>query len=185
MKIVAIVGSPRPNGNTSYLVDQALQEAATHGCETEKIMLSQYRINPCLGHEDCAKFSACKQKDDAPGILDKFRLADGIILATPVYFYNMSAQMKAFVDRYYFLYTHDILLKARCAGFIVIAGSDGVDQTARALRRFLKLASDSPDSSILTLTGFATKPDAVRKNPALVEEARDLGKRMVEMINTL
>ena len=182
MKIVAIVGSPRPAGNTSYLVDQALQEAATHGCETEKIMLSQYRVNPCLGHEDCSTLSACKQKDDAPGILEKFSCADGVILATPVYYYNMSAQMKAFVDRHYFLYTHDIPLKAVCAGFIVIAGSDGIDQTARALRRFLKLASDIPDSRTLTLTGCATKPGEVRNNPALVEEARNLGRQLAEMI---
>ena len=44
MKIVAIVGSPRPKGNTSYLVDQALEEAAANGCEVEKIVLSQYRV---------------------------------------------------------------------------------------------------------------------------------------------
>ncbi len=184
MKIVAIVGSPRTAGNTSYLVDRSLQEAAAHGCETEKIMLSQYRVNPCAGHEDCSRFSACKQNDDAPGILEKFSRADGIILASPVYYYNMSAQMKAFVDRNYFLYTHDIPLKATCAGLIVIAGSDGIDQTARALRRFLKLASDIPDSRTVTLTGCATKPGEVKNNQALVEEARNLGKRLAEMLST-
>ena len=85
MKILAIVGSPRPEGNTSYLVDQALQEAAARGLETEKIILTQHRVNPCQGHENCASFSACKQDDDAPWILDKFVNADGVILASPVY----------------------------------------------------------------------------------------------------
>ncbi len=178
MKIIAIVGSPRPGGNTDYLVDQALGEASKHGCETEKIMLGRYRVNPCLGHEDCGSFPACKQNDDAPWILEKFSNADGIILATPVYYYNMTAQMKAFVDRNYFLYTHDIPLKAQCAGLIVIAGGAGLDITVRALRRFVGISGDKPDNRIITLTGYASKPGEVKNNLTLIEEARSLGKRM-------
>jgi multimeric flavodoxin WrbA len=108
MKILAIVGSPRPKGNTSYLVDCALEDAADHGIETEKIILSQYKVNPCQGHDNCSSFSSCKQDDDVPWILDKFCNADGIILGSPVYYYNMTAQMKAFIDRNYFLYRHNI-----------------------------------------------------------------------------
>ena len=107
MKILAIVGSPRPKGNSNYLVDQALEEASKLAVDTEKIVLSQYEVNPCLGHDDCASFESCLQKDDAGWIFDRFREADGVILATPVYYYNVSAQMKAFIDRNYFLYTHD------------------------------------------------------------------------------
>jgi len=50
MKIIAIVGSPRTTGNINYLIDQALQEIDTRGFETDKIILSQYQVNPCLGH---------------------------------------------------------------------------------------------------------------------------------------
>jgi hypothetical protein len=64
LKILAIVGSPRLNGNTNYLVDKALEEAATLGAHTEKIILSQFIVNPCLGHENCASFDYCQQKDD-------------------------------------------------------------------------------------------------------------------------
>ena len=122
MKIVAIVGSPRPGGNTSYLVDQALQEVAAQGFEIQKIILSRHRVNPCLGHEQCASFSTCRQDDDAPLILNKFSSADGVILGSPAYYNNMTAQMKAFVDRNYFLYTHRISARALCAGLIVIGG---------------------------------------------------------------
>jgi multimeric flavodoxin WrbA len=182
MKILAIVGSPRPGGNTSYLVDQALQEAAAHGFETEKIILTKYRVNPCLGHEKCASFSACRQDDDAPLILDKFSTADGIILGSPVYYYNMTAQMKAFVDRNYFLYTHGISPRALCAGLIVIGGGAGIEHTVRALRRFLKLSADIPDDRIVTLTGYADKPGEVKSNPSLIEEARKLGGRLAEIL---
>lgn len=184
MRIVAIIGSPRANGNTNYLVDLALQEAVTHGCETEKIMLSQYRINPCLGHDNCASLSVCKQKDDIPWILEKFANADGIILATPVYYYNMTAHMKTFIDRNYFLYTHDIPLKALCAGLIVVAGAEGIDHTVRAIRLCFSLSGDNSSDRWLTVSGYATKVGEVKHNPTLIEEARKLGRRMVEILSS-
>lgn len=184
MKILAIVGSPRPKGNTSYLVDQALQEAAAHGLETEKIILTQYRVNPCQGHENCTSFSSCKQEDDAPWILDKFCSAEGIILGSPVYYYNMTAQMKAFVDRNYFLYRHNISPRMVCAGLIVIGGSAGLEHTVRALRRFVKLSTNIPDDRIVTLAGCASKPGEVKNNAALIEEGRKLGSRMAEILTS-
>jgi multimeric flavodoxin WrbA len=183
MKILAIVGSPRPKGNTSYLVDRALQEAAAHDIETEKIILSRYKVNPCQGHENCSSFPACKQADDAPWILDKFCNAEGIILGSPVYYYNMTAQMKAFVDRNYFLYRHDIIPRMLCAGLIVIGGSDGLEQTVRALRRFIKLSANVPDDRIVILSGCASKLGEVKNDAALIEEARRLGSRMAEILN--
>ncbi len=182
MKIVAVIGSPRPGGNTEYLVDQALAEIAAQGIDTEKILLGRYRITPCQGHDDCASLAACRLKDDAPGIIERFRLADGIILGTPVYYYNMSAQMKAFIDRNYFLYTHDIELKAACAGLIAVAGSYGTDQTLRALSRFLSLSAEGGKERILTLAGHAHTIGEIRTNTVLAEEARQLGKRMAEIV---
>ncbi|MDD5038309.1 MAG: flavodoxin family protein [Dehalococcoidales bacterium] len=182
MKILAIVGSPRINGNTNYLVDRALEEAVTHGCEIEKIMLSQYRVNPCLGHQQCASFSVCRQKDDAAWILEKYANADGVILASPVYYYNMTAQMKCFIDRNYFLYTHNINLKALCAGLIVVAGSAGIDDTVGALKRFLSLSGDNSEDRIITVTGYATRIGVVKSNIALVEEARNLGRQMAGIL---
>jgi len=184
MKILAIVGSPRPKGNTSYLVDQALQEAAARGVETEKIILTEYRVNPCDGHENCASFSACKHDDDVPMILDKFINADGVILGSPVYYYNMTAQMKAFVDRNYFLYTHGIPKKMFCAGLIIIGGGAGLEHAFRALRRFVKLSADIPDDRIVTLTGYASKPGEVKSDQSLIEEARKLGGRMAEILTS-
>jgi multimeric flavodoxin WrbA len=182
MKILAIVGSPRPKGNTGYLVDRALQEASVQGIETEKIILSQYKVNPCQGHDNCSSFSVCKQDDDAPWILDKYCSADGIILGSPVYYYNMTAQMKAFIDRNYFLYRHDISPRMVCAGLIVIGGSAGLEHTVRALRRFIKLSTNLPDDRIVILSGCASKLGEVRKDDALIEEAKRLGNRMAEIL---
>ncbi|MFC2067787.1 flavodoxin family protein [Chloroflexota bacterium] len=122
MKILAIVGSPRLKGNTNYLVDKALEEAVKLGAQAEKIILRKYNVNPCLGDDDCASFDSCLQKDDTGWILNKFCEADGVILATPVYYCNVSAQMKTFIDRNYYLYKHNLKSRAKVVGLIIVAG---------------------------------------------------------------
>ena len=181
MKIVAIVGSPRLKGNTSYLVDQALLEATRLGAETEKIVLSQYQLNPCLGHDDCASYESCLQKDDAVWILDRFRQADGVILATPVYYYNVSAQMKAFIDRNYFIYKHDLKYNARAVGIIVVGEQIGIEDTVHTLMQFTDELSVE-DNRIFTVCGYATRMGDVQNNLKLVEEARKLGRQMAESL---
>ena len=181
MKLLAIIGSPRPNGNTNYLVDQALEEAARLGIQTEKIILSQYKVNPCLGHDNCASFDSCQQKDDAVWILDKFREADGVILATPVYYYNVSAQMKAFIDRNYFFYKHDQKYKAGAAGIIIVAEQEGIEDTLHTLKQFADELNVKRDRMFI-VSGYANKPGDAKKNFPLVEEAQKLGRQMAEIL---
>jgi len=181
LKILAIVGSPRLRGNTNYLVDQALEEAAKLGAQTEKIVLSQYVVNPCLGHQDCASFDACQQKDDAGWILDRFREADGVILATPVYYYNVSAQMKAFIDRNYFLYKHDQKYGAKVLGIIIVAEQIGIEDTLHTLRQFTDDFNVEKDKIFVTC-GYADRPGEVKNNLPLLEKARKLGRQMVESL---
>lgn len=182
MKILAIVGSPRLKGNTNYLVDQALGEAAKLGAQTEKVVLSQYKVNPCLGHADCASFDSCQQKDDAGWILDRFREADGVILATPVYWYNVSAQMKAFIDRNYFPYKHDQEYRARAVGIIVVAEMEAIEDTLHTLKQFVDYVFDVVEDRIFIASGYALLPGEVKDNLPLVEEARRLGRQMVESL---
>ena len=173
MKVVAIVGSPHADGNTSYLVDEALKELASKGIETEKIVLGQCVVNPCLGHAECGTFTVCKIKDDAPGIIERYNKADGVILASPVYFFNVSAQMKAFIDRNFFTFTHGGKKKARCAGLIAIGGGGGADETIAALKRFAGL----PEEDCFVIAEY-TGQDSARNKPELVKKAKEMGKKM-------
>jgi len=182
LKILAIVGSPRLKGNTSYLVEQALGEAAKMGAGTEKIVLSQYEVNPCLGHEDCASLDSCLQKDDTGWILDRFCKADGVILATPVYYYNVSAQMKAFIDRNYFLYKKDRRSQARAVGIIVVAEMEGIEDTLYTLKQFVDWSFDAEDNRRFIVCGYASRLGDAKNNLTLVEEARKLGRQMVESL---
>jgi multimeric flavodoxin WrbA len=63
------------------------------------VILSELEIKPCVGHDDCSAYKECPQNDDMNLLLNKFLEAEGIILATPVYWYNVTAQMKTFIDR--------------------------------------------------------------------------------------
>ena len=178
---MAIVGSPRLEGNTNYLVDQALEEAAKVGAQTEKIILSQYQVNPCLGHDDCISFDSCQQTDDTSWILDRFCEADGVILATPVYYYNVSAQMKAFIDRNYFLYKHNQKYKARVAGIIIVAEQMGIEDTLHTLRQFTDEFSIEKNKIFITC-GYANRIGDAKNNRHLVGEARKLGRQMAECL---
>ena len=182
MKILAISGSPRLKGNTNYLVDQALREAARLGAQTEKVVLSQYQVNPCLGHDNCATFDSCQQKDDTGWILDRFLEADGVILATPVYYYNVSAQMKAFIDRNYFPYKHDRKSQARAVGIIVVAEKEGIEDTVHTLKQFVDVLFDINADKALIIRGYAGRIGDAKNNLPLVEEARKLGRQMVESL---
>ena len=185
MKVVAIGGSPRLQGNTDYLIDQALDELASHGVETEKIVLNQYKISPCQAHDNCSSLKQCLQQDDAPWILEKFSMADGVILASPVYFTSISAQIKAFMDRSFFLFRHDIEPKAKCFGLIAIANRVGFDETIQELKKFTG-PPGAPRAQVFTVKGAAGGPDKhVKDNPELVEQAREMGRQMAELLAQL
>jgi len=173
MKVLAIVGSPHTSGNTSYLVDEALKEIKAQGIDTEKIVLGECVVNPCLGHEECGTFPVCKIKDDAPGIIKKFNEADGVILASPVYFYDVTAQMKAFIDRNFFTFTHEGKRKAKYAGLIAIGGGGGADETIATLKRFVGL----PEENCFIVTGYHGQ-DKAKDKPGLVKNVQEMGKKL-------
>ena len=178
MKIVAIVGSPRANSNTGYLTDLALEEARKLGIETAKFVITDYKINPCVGHDECWDFTECPQKDDTESIIRSLYDADGIILACPVYYFNVTAQLKAFIDRNVFYRRHKWRMKARCAGLITVARNAGNEDTINALTRYITISSSITPEKIRQVTGIAKLAGEIKGNTAVMEQARRLGKEM-------
>jgi multimeric flavodoxin WrbA len=101
MKILGIVGSKRKKGNTSVLVNRALEKAKEAGAETELIFLGDYAIKGCSGCEGCKKTRRCVIDDDMQKLYPLLLEADGVILGSPTYYYNVSSDVKAFLDRCY------------------------------------------------------------------------------------
>ncbi|NOY86745.1 MAG: flavodoxin family protein [Deltaproteobacteria bacterium] len=108
MLIIGVSGSPRRGGNSDRVLDAILAGASERGADTEVLYLSSMEISSCIGCERCRKDKVCTQfADDLTPYYPKIRRAGGIILVTPVYNYNMTAWMKAFIDRLYCFYDFD------------------------------------------------------------------------------
>jgi len=98
-KILVISASGRKAGNSDLLCDQFAKGAREAGHEVEKIRLAEKKVGFCTGCYACQKLHRCVQQDDANELVAKMLEADAIVLATPVYFYSMNAQLKALIDR--------------------------------------------------------------------------------------
>ncbi|MEA5032234.1 MAG: flavodoxin family protein [Sphaerochaeta sp.] len=102
MKIIGFNGSPRKTGNTAAIMKSLLQGAQEAGAHVENIHLRSYHIEGCIGCERCRKDKTCTQFFDGMHLLyPKLIEADGIILGSPTYNYNVTPWMKAFIDRLY------------------------------------------------------------------------------------
>lgn len=99
MNVLIISSSPRKGGNSDILCDRFAAGASEAGHKVEKIRIADCKIVYCTGCYVCQKTKKCVQNDDAASVLNKMLAADFIVLATPVYFYCMSAQLKALIDR--------------------------------------------------------------------------------------
>ena len=120
-KVLILEGSPRPNGNSCILSNEFARGAEEAGCNVEKIQLSRKKLSGCLGCNACYRNGgACVQKDDMEEIRAKMLEADAMVLASPVYFYSMTAQMKALIDRTYAFFSE---LKGKTFYFVVTCGA--------------------------------------------------------------
>ncbi|MGD8353926.1 MAG: flavodoxin family protein [Pseudomonadota bacterium] len=101
MNIVALNGSRRKNGNTGILIRSILAPARKRGAQIETIHLGDYEIGACTGCEGCSGSWECVIKDDFAGIISMMDEAEGIVLASPTYWYSVTSDMKRFIDRCY------------------------------------------------------------------------------------
>ena len=121
-KVLILSSSPRRGGNSDTLCDEFVRGAIESGNEAEKVFLRDKTIHYCTGCSTCSLHGKpCPQKDDAAEIIEKMVATNVIVMATPVYFYTMSAQMKTLIDRCCGLYTK---MKNKEFYFIVTAAED-------------------------------------------------------------
>ena len=149
MKVLTISSSPRAGGNSETLCDAFLQGAAEAGYETEKICLREKKLAPCLGCGACGSTHRCVQNDDAEGILTAMIGADVIVLASPVYFYCMSAQLKMLIDRCLPRFTE---IKDKQFYFILTAADPdrgAMDGALAGLRGYLSCLPGAQEKGVL------------------------------------
>jgi len=187
MRVLGIMGSPRQQSNTDILLDKALEGAREAGAETEKVLVSKLKISPCLEIYACVKDGKCPVKDDMQLLYEKLLEADHVILASPIFFYSITAQAKALVDRCQALWARKHVLgmgkedkRERRGAFISVGATRGeklFDGAVLTVKYFfdainVKYAGD------LLIRGVDDKAE-IAGHPAALEEAFRLGQGLV------
>ncbi|MEZ7893047.1 MAG: flavodoxin family protein [Candidatus Wallbacteria bacterium] len=176
-KVLILSLSPRKGGNSDVLCDQFLKGASEAGNEAEKIFLGGKKINYCTGCGACYNSKKrCPQKDDMAELLEKMIAADVIVMATPVYFYTMDAQMKTVIDRTCSRYTE---IENKEFYFIVAAADNNkhaMERTLEGFRGFTSCLEGAKEKGVIYGTG-AWQAGDIKGKPAM-KEAYEAGKNI-------
>ena len=186
MKAIGIVGSPRMNGNTELLTAHALQAIAEDGLETELIRLAGLDIRPCTACMACQKKEICSIKDDLFPIYLKMKEADGIILASPVYYGSATALMKALMERTgYIARWNGGLFHGKVGGPLVVARRAGQNFTFAQLTFWFQILGFFIPSSTYWNIAIAREKGEVMNDAEGMQTAWNFGKNMAFLIKKL
>ena len=174
-KVLILSASPRKGGNSDTLCDQFLRGAKESGHQAEKVFLRDKKIGYCTGCGVCNKTHRCAQDDDMAEVLEKMVRADVIVMATPVYFYTMNAQMKTVIDRVAPRYSE--VSDKDFYYLLTAADSDPkmLERTLEGFRGFTEDCLTNPQERGVVYGVGLWEIGDVQKSPAL-KQAYEMGK---------
>lgn len=189
MKVIAFNGSPRIEGNTEILLKETLRAIDEEGHEISLFKLNFMNIKPCQDCGGCDKTGECIINDDMNEIYDAIREADRVILASPVFFFGLSAQTKSMVDRCQAFWCEKYLLRktipegplGRKGLLIIIGGMKkeiGIqcgDATSKAFFRTISV----PEHKVLSFLGVDAK-GAILEHSTALTDAYKAGKDLIK-----
>lgn len=186
MKVLGIMGSPRIRGNTDLLLDEALKGAKSQQAEIEKIVVDKLNIAPCKEYYGCFKDGNCVIRDDMDDIYVKLLEADVIIVASPIFFYGVSAQLKALIDRCQALWARRYILKnlpasARKGAFIAVGATRGerlFEGSILTMKYFFRAIAAGYAGELL-VRGIDKKGE-IKEHPTALTDAYELGKSLAQ-----
>lgn len=189
MKVLGLFGSPRKDGNTDLLLEEALRGAAMEGAEVERVHLGEVNIIPCKECLKCFQNGQCILLDDMQDIYPKLLKADIIIFASPIFFYGITAWAKALVDRCQALWARKYVLqeqslskegKRRKGFFISVGGTKGqrVFEGAILTVKYFFDVLNADYAGELVFRGIDAQGD-ILKHPEAMQQAFEAGRRLV------
>jgi len=189
MKVLGIMGSPRRQSNTEILLDKALEGARKAGAEVEKVLVSKLKISPCLEIYACFKDGNCAIQDDMQLLYEKLLEADHIIFASPIFFYGITSQAKAVIDRCQALWMRRHVLgigkedkRERRGVFISVGATRGqklFDGAVLTVKYFFDAIGVKYFSDLL-VRGIDDKGQ-IGEHPETLEDAFRLGQELVSV----
>ena len=187
MKVLGIMGSPRKQGNTDLLLDEVLKGAKSQGAEVEKLIVDKLKISPCREFYGCLKDGQCTIKDDMQLVYVKLLEADHLIVASPMFFYGLTSQIKALIDRCQALWVRKHILKQmppratqRKGIFISVGATKGqrLFEGAILTMKYFFDAIDVEYSGELLIRGIDKKGE-IKQHPTTLAEAFEIGRRLI------
>jgi len=183
------MGSPRLEGNSDLLLDEALRGARSQRATVEKLVVDKLNITPCQECHGCLKDGNCVIKDDMVGVYPKLLDADGIIVASPIFFYGVSAQLKALIDRCQALWARKYVLKqtltdsVRKGAFITVGATRDerlFDGPKLTIKYFFRTINVEYMDEIL-IRGV-DKRGEIKEHPTALSDAFELGSRLASQL---
>jgi multimeric flavodoxin WrbA len=182
-RVLILTASPRKNGNSTILALKAAEGVKAAGGEADVVPIGKMNIAPCTACDSCRvkPGAGCVIKDDMQPLYKKVRDAQGVIFATPVYWFNVSAQMKLFIDRTYAVHDEDgYALTGKDVGVILTYEDEDVFASGgvNALRSFQDICAYVKAHLVGAVYGSVGKAMDVQANPELLQKAHDLGMKI-------
>ncbi len=187
MKIIGVVGSPRVDGNTQKLIEIILASGAEHGAETKIFNLNELDIKGCQSCYHCKTTDDdCIIKDDMPQIFEEIKQADAVIIGSPIYFGQISAQTKAFVDRHFSQIGSDFKSKIGKKNLVLVFthGNPKSDlfkhyiESTSQLFRFMGYKVQD-----LIIGAGLRKIGAINQREELIQKAKEIGEELAKLKN--
>ena len=185
MKIIGIVGSPRPDGNTEELTRIALNEVQKEGLETELISLVGKKIAPCDSCGSCRTTGTCHIEDDFEAIYEKMLEAEGFILSTPVWFGAATPQMSSLISRCYAYRGDKRPFEDKVGGPIVVARRAGQNFTFAQLMFFFMISGMIVPGSTYWNIAFGRGKGEVSGDEEGVRTIKNFGKKLAWLAKKL
>ena len=189
MKVIGINGSARKDGNTSILIRKVFDELEAEGIETKLVNLGSQSVNGCLACMKCFenKDGHCVQDKDALNEwVDDLAAADGIVLGTPVYFANISGQIKCFLDRAWMVArANDNMFKRKVGAAVVAARRAGAVTAFHALNAYFGISEMIIVGSTYWNMGYGREKGECLKDGEALQNMANLGKNMAWLIKSI
>jgi multimeric flavodoxin WrbA len=179
MKVLAISCSPRKNGNTVAILEEALRGAQDAKAEIELYSVSGKNIQPCDGCRSCASSARCHVDDDMQELSDKMIEADGIVFGTPIYFWGMTGQAKTVMDRTIALNQPGRNLTNKVGGVVAVCGSLGLVDALKDYSYFFVQRRMLPANQV---AAYVTGPGELDNMPQCMSAARRMGRQIAALI---
>lgn len=189
MRVLAINGSARKNGNTAIMINTLLAELTAEGIETEHVQLAGQDLRGCLACYKCfeTKDKKCIQKKDKLNeLIEKMQGADGIVLGSPTYFANVTSNMKSLIDRAGLVSIANGRMFARKVGAAVVAARrGGAIHTFNSLNHFFFINEMVVPGSIYWNMGFGREIGEVNGDEEGLRTMRTLGQHMAWLLKKI